>query len=77
MRQRTFQKPPLSGRQVIEPNDAVARGEQTVDHMTADKTRRASDENAQNNLCQELKMDQTDLSALLCDLARIFAHFDG
>jgi hypothetical protein len=50
MRQGTFQKPSLSRRQIVEPDDVVAGGEQAVDHVTADKARSAGDENAQNNL---------------------------
>ncbi len=50
MRQSGFQKSLLSGRHVIEPNDAVAGGEQSVNHVTADKTRSAGNENAQNSL---------------------------
>jgi hypothetical protein len=34
------QKPSLSGRHVIEPDDAVAGGEKAVHHMTADKPSR-------------------------------------
>jgi hypothetical protein len=47
MRQSTFQKPPLSGRHIIEPNNAVPGGEQSVDHVTANKARSAGNENAQ------------------------------
>jgi hypothetical protein len=47
MRQSAFQKPLLSGRHIVEPDNAVAGGEQAVDHVTADKARRAGDENTQ------------------------------
>ena len=55
MRQRTFQEPNLSRRQIIEPNDAVTRGEKAIDHMTADKARRTSNQNAQNNLREKIE----------------------
>jgi hypothetical protein len=35
------QEPSLSGRHVIESDDAVAGGEKAVHHMTADKSSRA------------------------------------
>ena len=47
VRQRTFQEPDLSRRQVIEPKDTVTRGEKAVDHIAADKARRTSNQNAQ------------------------------
>jgi hypothetical protein len=43
MRQGTLQKASLSGRHIIEPDDAVARGQQAVDHVTADKACSAGD----------------------------------
>ena len=39
----TFQKPPLPGRHVVEPDDAVARGKKAVYHMTGDKPSRTRD----------------------------------
>ena len=68
MRQRAFQKSLLSGRHIIEPDDAVARGKQAVDHVTADKARRAGDENAQNNLRMELKLGSNRSSRSSFDL---------
>jgi hypothetical protein len=53
--QSIFQEPDLSRRQVIESNDAVTRGEKAVDHMTADKARRTSNQNAQNNLPERIE----------------------
>src|SRR5580700_5541054 len=37
MYQSVFQKTSLPGRHIVEPNDAVACGEQAVGHVTADK----------------------------------------
>jgi hypothetical protein len=51
--QSSFEKLAMSGRHIIEPNDAMARGEQAVDHVTGNKARRAGDENAQSNLRAE------------------------
>jgi hypothetical protein len=63
MRQGTLQKASLSGRHIIEPDDAVARGQQAVDHVTADKACSAGDENAQNNLRMESKSNQVWIKA--------------
>src|ERR1022692_4071438 len=60
---RAFQKSLLSGRHVIEAGNAVARGKKAVDHVTADKARRAGDENAQSNLLMELKRVDQPISA--------------
>lgn len=38
-----LQKAPLSGREVIETDDTVARGKKTINHMTADKAGCAGD----------------------------------
>jgi hypothetical protein len=45
-----LQKALLSGGHVIESNDAVTCGKQSIDHIAADKPSRTRNENPQSNL---------------------------
>ena len=46
----TLQEPPLSGRQIIESDDRVARGQKAIHHVAANKSSRTRNQNLQSNL---------------------------
>jgi hypothetical protein len=77
MRQSALQKTPLSGRHIVEPNHAVAHGKQPVYHVTADKARGASDENAQSILRNQSKLDQTIFVLFFATFAAVLRELGG
>jgi len=56
MRHSVFQKSPLAGRKIIEPDHCVARSQQPVHHIATDEPSRTRHKNTQENSPLEIKL---------------------